>query len=474
MERRKGMDIMRLFGSYAAIVFVCAFVMALAGCGGGGSSSPRQSSYSVALKHLNAIVTGNTPATTANVGADAAEWQSLYNHNPNNPSIATGFAISQATLAGETFDTTIDGPTPGFARGKAAKAIKAHQVQLQQFGEALAIWRLPSLAAGGSLSWPQATDFTPLDEPALGGSQIQADLATLDQSLVSVEQALSVPLSNPSFTFTLADPTDKSGTQTVKLGQAEFNTLYMLVATLRGIINPLLAYNMVEPNYNGSTRISSIEAIALELETQGASVTPAQYMAPSPFLTLNANGAADMATSKAELLAAITDGTSAINEIEARNNSGYLIDPGTFFTESDLNQISAHLALYQTYITGPFQAKETDGAGDVVSTTVDVNAWFTSPPPDLKAFFPTFTVQAVSDSNSSTGYDTSLLLSPSAYPDLTFGGLFPNGFPTSNSESTLALGPFDAGTDAPSLYQLDDEAMIWLAPETGYILYPYG
>jgi hypothetical protein len=458
-----------------ALFVALALSVALAGCGGGGSGSGSSTPLSNAKTQLDSIITGNTPATAANVGNNAAKWQTLYNQQPNDKDYAVGYAISQAALAGETFDTTIGGPTPGFVRANAARAIKAHQAQLLQFGQLLAIWRFPSLAGSGAASWPQATDFTPLASgPSLGGSQIQAALAPLDQSLASVEQALLVPLSDPSYTFTIATPADKSGTQTLKLGAAEFDTLYMLVATLRGVINPLLAYNLSEPNYNGSTPISSLESIAPELETNGATITPAQYMAPSPFLTLNPNGATNMATAKTELLAAITHGTSAINEVEARNSSGYLIDPGTFFTEADLNQVKDQLTLYQTYVTGPFTANETNGDGQVVSTTIDVYAWFTAPPQDLKAFFPTFTVQAVVDSNSSTGYDTSLLLSPSAYPDLTFGGLFPNDFPTSNAESTLALGPFDAGTNAPLLYEMDDEAMIWIAPSTAYILYPYG
>lgn|GEM_PF-1756416 len=53
------------------------------------------------------------------------------------------------------------------------------------------------------------------------------------------------------------------------------------------------------------------------------------------------------------------------------------------------------------------------------TVTVNLAAWSSNPPADLKAFAPTYTLNP----------DGSLLQNSAAYPDLTFGGLFPNGLP---------------------------------------------
>ena len=53
------------------------------------------------------------------------------------------------------------------------------------------------------------------------------------------------------------------------------------------------------------------------------------------------------------------------------------------------------------------------------SVTIDLAAWFTNPPQDLKAFAPTYTLTA-------QGW---IDPTKTVYPDPTFGGLFPNGLP---------------------------------------------
>ena len=51
--------------------------------------------------------------------------------------------------------------------------------------------------------------------------------------------------------------------------------------------------------------------------------------------------------------------------------------------------------------------------------TINLAVWFANPPQDLKVFAPTYTLTA------SGGIDPTATV----YPDLTFGGLFPNGLP---------------------------------------------
>ena len=51
--------------------------------------------------------------------------------------------------------------------------------------------------------------------------------------------------------------------------------------------------------------------------------------------------------------------------------------------------------------------------------TINIAAWFAAPPPDLKAFAPTVPL-------TPEGWPQFDL---AVFPDMTFGGLFPNGLP---------------------------------------------
>lgn len=459
-------------GTLAALL--AAFLLAsllLAGCGGGGGGSSSSSSNgSQAKQGLNNITSGKTPATPGNVGQVAGEYQQLYNQSPNNPDDAAGYAISEAAYAGLQFDNAVGNPSPSVARGsRMAEASATRTARLNNFGQALAIWRVPGLLSkNGSLSWPTATDFlpggaTPNTVSTLPtGPQVQAAMAQLDQSLASCETALSVPLSNSSYTFTLTvvNPQNPSQTESVLLGQAEFNILYTLVATLRGVINPFLAYNVSDPGYDIETNLDTIAPTAMT--TDGATIGPSVYMPASPFLTLNANGAQDMLTAQSQLNTACTDGVNAINEVENRDNNGYLLNPGTFVTDNELDSIKAQITTYQGYLTASSEPITLqNGVGQTVTTQIDINKWFTDPPTDLKAFYPTYHVAYSSG-------QTTLTLSPGDYPDLTFGGLFPSGFPTSGSESNNVLGPDDPTSGAFDLQNVSSDAMSWLSPDLSW------
>lgn len=453
--------------------------LVLAGCGGGGGSS---SSGPGPHQSLDNITSGKTPPTSGNVGGVANQYKTLYQANPNNPDDATGYAISEAAFAGLQFDNAIGGPAPSVARGsRAAAAHAAAAARLSQFGQALMIWKVPSLlSSNGSLSWPTATDFLPggavpeVSSSLPTGPQVQAAMAQLDQSLASCETALDVPLSNPSYTYPIVvqSSTNPSQTQTVLLGQAEFNVLYTIIATLRGVINPFLAYNVSDPGYNLQEGLYTVDPT--DMGTNGATIGPSVYMPASPFLTLKSGGAANMHTAQTELNTACTDGVDAINEVEARsNNNLYLLDPGTFVTQNELNNVKDQITTYQAYLNGNATIKVLDGDGNDVSTTIDLNAWFTTPPQDLKAFYPTYHVVTTVDAGSSTGYDTTLTLSGSDFPDLTFGGLFPDGFPLPQSESNNVIGPYDPTTSYFELQDVSGEALGWLSLDLNWYFWDF-
>ncbi len=230
---------------------------------------------------------------------------------------------------------------------------------------------------------------------------------------------------------------------------------------------------------NQPTPVLIINYAALDTNGDGK-LEPNEYLPPSPFLTLR--DATMLTTAQQSIAATAAKETIGINGVLSRTGTGYLI-PNTPVVATVLNNILqnvvpviaqaaigpvtlsyphytyanvfAQLAegvsttgvyqYLQNVIVGPNIPGTGAGTGSgsssgssgssssgvtggpaqiatvtMESVTVNLTAWFNSPPPDLKAFAPTYPL------NTTGG----ILLGPGVYPDPTFGGLFPNGLPT--------------------------------------------
>ncbi|HLJ55616.1 MAG TPA: hypothetical protein VKT77_11305, partial [Chthonomonadaceae bacterium] len=192
-------------------------------------------------------------------------------------------------------------------------------------------------------------------------------------------------------------------------------------------------------------------------------LTPDEYLPPSPFLTLR--DPALLTTAQKAMLATADQETKGINGVLARPADAVFLVSNTDAVRAVLTETRDKVVpLIQQAATGPVTIDvpryggplagaagsgpvavsgsdqggvfsvapkppvPSGGAGVAIlpiafttePVTIDIAAWFKQPPADLKAFAPTYTLDA-------NGFpDPSL----TKYPDPTFGGLYPNGLPT--------------------------------------------
>jgi hypothetical protein len=203
---------------------------------------------------------------------------------------------------------------------------------------------------------------------------------------------------------------------------------------------------------------------------------PNEYLPPSPFLTLRS--ASYLTTAQTSLAASAAKETLGIKGVLARSAGGSFLIPNTTAIAAILTNIETNVVpLVAQAAIGPVTlsfphygianllgaiAEGADGAGGVFQSipalaitvdtppappgtggttgsgssnggvtsppaitiavqtvTINLAAWFSNPPADLKVFAPTYTL------TSSGGIDRK----DTVYPDPTFGGIFPNGLP---------------------------------------------
>lgn len=428
----------------------------LAGCGGGGGNGNGGGSGNngsstgggttpptlmPAEASLNSLVRSTNTVTITNLTATVSQFDQARQADPTNKDAQLGYAISEFALAGAQAANLNGTVIANLRTPKAASAVPA--LRVGQLAQGLTLWKLPQFLAGsGSAAlWPRAADFLPTSVVAartvlkpratVTPAQVQTALTGLDASLVKVEQALSVVAADPNYTYTLADPNQPTNTSaTVKVGSAEIQILLAAVGAVRSLDNLGLTYNADPGTFNFN---ATVPASALA----GGSFAPAAYLPPSPFLTLNADGAARAGAVKTELNAVAVAGVAAIEAVKTRSNSGYLLDPGTLVTSAQLTTVEGHIQTYQGLLSGPQNIPLTVN-GQTVSTSVNIGAFLSRPPADLKALLPILAV------STDSGGTTSLTFS--RYPDPTFGGIFPNGVPM-GSAAQFAAG-FGGGISA--------------------------
>jgi hypothetical protein len=304
-----------------------------------------------------------------------------------------------------------------------------------------------------------------------GREQMLTQLTTVDQELQAIE-------ANASFTTTLPDPSGNGGTVIVGLPEVYLFDAY--VNSLRAQLGLSLAYVRDTPastGGNGTGAGGALTGIPVPMLTTAPSppadlnhdgkLEPNEYLPPSPYLTLRS--ATFMTTAQQALQEVVSDETAGITGVLARpsDGSGGFLVPNSSAVHAALVSVqTGTLPVLQQALKGPVTVQfpqfavpdpapfasppgksaprpisqsatravfsnlvvAIDPIGfqpmpppTLVSVTLDLAAWFTNPPADLKVFAPTYPLDA-------NGYP---IYSQAAYPDLTFGGLFPGGAPTS-------------------------------------------
>lgn len=307
------------------------------------------------------------------------------------------------------------------------------------------------------------------------------DLETVAQHLQTVE-------ADSNFTITLPAP-DQNG-QAATIGLPEVYLFDAYVQSLRVSTALSLAYDrdpglsgIVPPGgttgggsgssgdvpspptppifVSGSGRAADISPYQALDKNGDGKLTPDEYLPASPFLTLR--DASYFQTAQTAMGLVVDRESKGIMGVLARPATGSFLVPNSTDVAASLTNIRDNvLPLIQQATTGPVTltvpryvayplALVNSGATTTVApvisndlytagtvatattsaqnslpailtetVTVNIAAWFAHPPADLKVFAPTYTLNSV-------GYPDSNL---TTYPDLTFGGLFPNGLPS--------------------------------------------
>lgn len=396
------------------VLNLCLGTIVFTGCGGGGgSSSTTPIDTTTPQTSLNEIVRSPTSVNTTNLSTIASQFDQARKQSPTDLDAQTGFAISKAALASLTIANLNGVVVPSASKSNTVSTRIAGSVTLQQ---SLEIWKIGNIFTANS-SPISPTDVIPnllMPKTTISPVQLASELKTLDVSLAEAEAALTVVEQNPTYTYTLADPSNPSNkTATVKLGVAEFKTFHAVIATVRSIINASLAYNL---DYTSFNYLAPATTVFVGHLTAGSTIPPSIYFPPSPFGTLQSDGKTRLATTKSELGIVFTDSVAAIENIKARSNSSYLLNPGIFIKMDQLNDIETKIQTYSGVLKGTQEIDFSRG-----KLKLNLLAILDNPPDDLKIYAPTIHVTDTGINNNS------VMLMVDSFPDPTFGGVLPNG-----------------------------------------------
>jgi hypothetical protein len=257
----------------------------------------------------------------------------------------------------------------------------------------------------------------------------------INQVLAGLTTANIQALETTPFTFQYLD--SQGTTHTILFGSAEAYALRGVAEAVAALVDMTLSYNF-DPgsfDFNAQTVFSGTTLTA----------TSSAFLPPSPFGTLNSNGASLMADSLSKLQASLTDESTALTVSGERTSTTGWLAALLIGTQS-VSQMQTDLATAQSTLSGtplPVTFASSNGS---VGLNLNVAAWFNSPPSDLKAFFSTlnsdgFEITVQSGSISDPTFDG--LFSPAVPSSVLYSNVY-FGYPVSNSTAAGIAGVFDS------------------------------
>lgn len=490
------------------------FVLALWGCGGGSDSKSAGNALTNGRAELNRLAAGEEPADAKTLEEILNLFQEAIREEPTSTEAYFGAAVCMTGLVtAEAYgpDTPLppappedpnrprlsdpalanDGPIPPAPPGYGDKVRPAPSHRLLGL-----IWNLDR---GLSNPFVLLTMLGPVTDLRMGlipyygyyGDDPERRLKMLER-LNTVVQHLEKVEADPNFTTTLR-VRNRDG-ETVTIGLPEVYLFDAYVNSLRVELALSLAYirdpgewvNSHLSGGGGSAGTGTIQPGGTGyLDSSGprdgggmpiwsprfldrngdGTLTPDEYLPPSPFLTLRDPNL--LKTAQQAMLAVAEKAAKGIEGVLQRPEDGKFLITNDPDTRQALTQIrDAVLPVIRQAATGPVtfevpiyepmplaaaMEKHWPGSsaarrptrkvfeyrpvedGDqppdapdhpfpqpkMVKVTLNLAAWFANPPSDLKAFAPTFPL-------SEDGWP---LLDRARFPDPTFGGLFPEGLP---------------------------------------------
>ena len=372
---------------------------ALAGCSGGGSDDdPQESARLVqeATTSLNAMLCGGTAPGAQNLQSLSTKFTQALEADRSNNQAAFGFGIStvayRAQLLVDLISTGRDVPTA--ANDPLLEAVRLTTP-----------WRLSPPTETSAIEGLRLALAAPYAMSRLSRqvnpANVRTALTNLMNSIDAAIPTLQQASAQTNFTYTIADfESCSTSTATRTVDQADVQSLLAGMYAARAILSMALAYDF---NYGTFDFNQTVEDRFATQLANGTPLTPNDYLPAAPFGQLTGGGAALMLAAQNHLSLGANMANTALTTLQARpSQTGHLIDAtGLNFTEA-----SAGIALFNNALTQPVTV------GSDPPVTINANAWFTSPPADLRALLPTYQTNA-----------SGAFTNESSYPDPTLDGL---------------------------------------------------
>jgi hypothetical protein len=379
-----------------SLILLAVLALSAAGCGGDSDNSATPTDPVAAEA---AVQAGLQALSAGDVAAARAQFATAVSRDPGNPRAQLGLTITDLYLLesdpqiAPLLDQLLAAGGPVAARpathllgGRAANPLArlgvtpAHRYDATSLGRGL--FSLLLVAAE--------------DPPQV--SEVQQLLKTVVLArLAAAEGRLGVIETQPGFVWRIP-PSVTDEPDTIEIDLGEVYMLDALINQLQGIIGLLVPYNF-DVNY--------------------ASVNPESLLtAGTDWGTLHADGAAQLAAARQNMLLANTRLHSAIASInnETDDQSDDVI-PIAALSDVDLVDFVDGFDVLHAALNGPQSVEIYDYQNQQAFVDVHLGAFFTNPMTDLKAKLPNHTFGVNGDP---------VVTNPITFPDPTFNGLFPN------------------------------------------------
>jgi hypothetical protein len=361
---------------------------------------------------LDAVLRSDDDPTATTLQSIRDRFSRAYQLDRSNRQAAMGYAVSDVAVAAQRVIDVLT-RSRGVSRAELAKD-PAYQVASSAIG-----WNVSRPSANTTSRALKSATSLPFSlagrRRSVDLNQLRAELTALYDTLNNALPIMETVAADPTFTFPIADFQDGEGERLID--QADVQTILGALYAAQAVLGVGLAYEFDYGQFDFNQRVGDRFAN----KTPGSTVTPNEYLPPAPFGNLRSNGGGLFAASRAGLGKAADLIKAAATTMQNRPApDGHLIDSGTF-TAGDFADVRDGADDFKAALTSQYTFED--------GTTINANAWFSSPPASLRAFVPTYQVVEYTYFDFNLNRDNTtiqLIAGPGDFPDKTFGGLIVN------------------------------------------------
>lgn len=390
---------------------------------------------------LNKTAQGQS-VTLADVQAVRNSYTAAYQGAPNDPQAAFGYALSSCAAAGweagertGLSDISLFGGGSGGGGAAPQRILGAMAGMYNPAGAVAALADAPAVAVGEALL-PAALTTSPGTAAGRAREISQAQVASeLENTALPVLEsalgAIAVSANSTTFNFQVSF-SDGTDTYTLNFTQADAKLVGAAIDLLAALCYQVLVYQWEGGDYDTPT------VTLAEMSDQ--LLTPTEYLPASPVGVLRGNGTTYSRNALARLQSAADRAEAAWATINASNtvagqNLDDLVSSSRALSAATRNNLTNGLAELKKLFAGKYTINyevlgsitgDTVPAGERWLTSVNVPAFMTNPPQDLRSILPTFGEVARGNEGTDLAWMTYLLGTSTFESSQIVRGSFPN------------------------------------------------